>query len=199
MIDDLALRWTVTALFVAGGAGYLYLLVARPGRWPYPVRHLLHLAMPIAMVAMAWPGGAALPTAGPIAFFLVAAVWFAAALVRHGGVVADRLTNGYHAVKMLAMVWMYVMMTAAVPGQVRHPAGHGGVPPSHAAVHPGWAAAVNTLAAVGFTVAALWWAGCYLAERRRDPKQPAVRACRVASLAQALMAAGAAIMFAALG
>ena len=172
MIDDPALRWTVSALFAAGAAGYLYLLAVRPGRWPYPIRHLPHLVMPIAMIAMAWPAGGALPTVGPMLFFLVAAAGFAIALTRPGAAVADRLTDGYHAAKMLAMVWMYAVMTAATgaaPGHAHHPAP--------------WTAAVNTLAAAGFA-AALWWLGRYVTARR------------IAPLSQALMACGAAIMFA---
>jgi len=37
---------------------------------------LLHLIMSVAMVVMAWPWGATLPTIGPLVFFLLATVWF---------------------------------------------------------------------------------------------------------------------------
>ncbi|EUA44275.1 hypothetical protein I552_4047 [Mycobacterium xenopi 3993] len=76
------------------------------------------------MVAMAWPVGMELPTLGPMAFFLAAAVWFVlvAAHVFSGD--DGRLTNGYHANMMAAVAWLYAVMRGGPLGRRDHPPDH---------------------------------------------------------------------------
>jgi hypothetical protein len=213
VIDDLALRWIVTALFAAGIAGYAYIIAAQPIRWTCTVNHLLHLTMSAAMIVMAWPAGMSLPTAAPMAFFFLAAVWFVLAPGRVSSGIADRLINSYHAVKMTAMAWMYAVMSGRLPGQTYHPTDHtvaassgmhmagmdmSGHETPWSAAEPAWITTVNAFASVGFSVAALYWLYRYFDERRSEPVARGARLARLAPLCQAFMAAGAAIMFGAM-
>lgn len=206
MIDDPALRWIVTALFAASFAGYGCILAAQRNRWTCTVNHLLHLAMSAAMIVMAWPIGMGLPTIGPMVFFLLAAGWFVLAPGRVFSGAADRLINSYHAMKMTAMAWMYAVMSGHLPGQPCHASGHSGHgsagmqmagmdmsgPQTHwATTGPGWITMVNSIATVGFAAAALCWSYRYVVERRAG----AVQLAGLGPLCQALMAAGAALMF----
>lgn len=210
MIDDLALRWIVTVLFAASIAGYVYVLVAQHGRWTCTVNHLLHLAMSVAMIVMAWPVGMDLHPVGPMVFFLLAAVWFVLAPGRVSSGIPDRVITSYHAVKMTAMAWMYAVMSGSLPGQTCHPSHHAlsGSPGmqmagmdlsrpdmSWAAPEPGWITTVNSIATAGFAVAALSWLYRYLAECTTDPAPRTAQLAHLAPLCQAFMAAGAAIMF----
>ncbi len=113
MIADLALRWVVTVLFALSAVECTYALLGSRGRPGAAVGQLLHLAMAIAMMVMAWPRGAELPTLGPMYFFLAAAVWFLAGLLR-SGTTQGRVVDGYHAAMMLAMAWMYAAMNGNV-------------------------------------------------------------------------------------
>ncbi|MGB5794512.1 MAG: DUF5134 domain-containing protein [Mycolicibacter algericus] len=211
MIDDLALRWIVTVLFAASIAGYGCILAAQHNRWTCTVNHVLHLAMSAAMIVMAWPAGMALPVVGPMIFFLLAAGWFVLAPGRVFSGIADRLINSYHAMKMTAMAWMYAVMSGHLPGQTCHPSGHSGhgSPGMQMAAmdmsgpeaawtetEPGWIIIVNAIAAVGFAIAALYWLYRYAAERRSNAVSHRPQPVVLGPLCQALMAAGAALMFA---
>lgn len=76
VISDPTPRWIVTALFGVSIATYSYSVVAQRRRWTNTVTHLLHVAMSVAMILMAWRAGMDFPTFGPIAFFVLAGVWF---------------------------------------------------------------------------------------------------------------------------
>lgn len=206
MIDDLALRWIVTVLFAASIAGYVYILAAQHGRWTCTVNHLLHLAMSVAMLVMAWPAGMGLSPVGPMVFFLLAAIWFVLGSSRVSSGLPDHLITSYHAAKMTAMAWMYAVMSGILPGQSCHLSDHAmsHSPEMHIAgtdmsgpeicwpaCEPGWVTGVNAIAIVGFAAAALYWLYRYFAERRTQ----AVYLADLGSLCQAFMAAGAAIMF----
>lgn len=131
MIDSVALRWVVTILFALAAAQCVYLLVARRMPWTSRVGHVLHLVMSVAMLVMAWPFSMSWPTLGPMVFFIVAAVWFLATLLRPGAAdaaddcgcvpptatVFGRVAAVYHAAMMAAMAWMYAVMNGDVlPG-----------------------------------------------------------------------------------
>jgi hypothetical protein len=210
MIQDIFLRWIVAALFVLSAAEYLFAITTGPRMWTQVVGHLLHFTMSVAMAVMAWPRGATLPTTGPMVFFLLAAVWFVA--VGFTGV-GHRVANGYHALMMLAMAWMYAVMNGnLLPG----PAGTGHGPHDMTSPHmsmpgvdmtgmdasssgggdPAWIDALNWLCTTGFAIAALWWLYRYFAQRKAEPTQPSHRFLGVAS--QAMMATGMAIMFGAM-
>lgn len=211
MIDDLALRWIVTTLFVASISGFGYLFVAQRGRWTCAVNHLLHLVMSVAMIVMAWPAGMGLPAVGPIVFFLLSAFWFVLVATRPSRGVADRLTNGYNAVMSSAMVWMYAVMNGDLAGQgpqVCHH-GHSGASGmemagmdmsqmSSTAAQPGWISSVNLIATIGFAVAALYWLYRYLAERTTNRVSQTAQLSPMGLLCQGFMAVGFALMFAAM-
>lgn len=206
MINDLVLRWVVTALFLVGAAECLFAMVTMPRPWTRVVSQSLHLAMALAMIAMAWPWGMTLPTAGPARFFLVAGGWFIVGVFITAG---HRLINAYHAVMMLAMSWMYAVMGGSLLPKLTDGAvvggGHSGhampnmpnmnMPESSADAlqNPPLITGLNWLFAVGFGIATLIWVfrliRCW-SSAGSDGHRPFGIAC------QAMMAAGMAIMFA---
>jgi hypothetical protein len=107
MIQDIALRWCVTALFLFSAAVCVRGIVTGRHSARGVVSHGLHAIMAIAMAVMAWPRGAELPTLAPMIFFAGAALWFAAITITAGD---HRAANGYHTLMMLAMAWMYAVM-----------------------------------------------------------------------------------------
>jgi hypothetical protein len=146
--SDPVVQWIVTALFAALGAHSLWRLVA--SRQAFAVAgYLCHLGMNLVMVAMVWPWWVRLPAPPQLAFFVLAAVFFAAAAGWHladslsrgpttGGPtkVAPRVchhespgTQAVHAVMMLAMVWavavMHPELTASRTLATGHGTGHG--------------------------------------------------------------------------
>ncbi|MGO8966754.1 DUF5134 domain-containing protein [Mycobacterium sp.] len=208
MIQDIFLRWIVTALFVLSAAECLFAIATGPRTWTRVVGPLLHFIMSVAMVVMAWPWGATLPTTGPLVFFLLAALWFVAAGVTGVG---HRVVNGYHALMMLAMSWMYAVMNGnLLPGQGGDAHDACGTTSPHTSMpgmdmsgmdtstsgggYPAWIDPINWLCTIGFAIAALWWLYRYLALRKAEPTQP--WHCFLGSVRQAMMAAGMAIMFA---
>ncbi|WP_166905504.1 DUF5134 domain-containing protein [Mycobacterium sp. DL440] len=208
MIADLALRWVVTVLFALSAVECTYALVGSRGRPSAAVSQLLHLAMAIAMMVMAWPRGAELPTLGPMLFFLAAVVWFLAGALRSGAT-QGRVVDGCHAAMMSAMVWMYAVMNGNVLGrhtetvaadghdmQVTHMAGHHGgtaMVMEHVSVQPPpWIPAINWLLTIGFVIATAVWLYRYFAARQQS-ETPAFS--HFGTLCRAMMAAGMAIMF----
>lgn len=209
-MGEVALRWTVTILFGASIATYAYILVAQVGRWTSTVDHLLHLVMSAAMILMAWGVGMSLPLVVPMVFFLVAGLWFARAAGRVRTATGDRLTNGYYAVMMAAMAWMFAAMNGELPSQFGHTYDRAesaapaiGMPgmdmPAHetSSAQPAaeWIATVNWIAALGFAIVALYWACRYLARRRTDAVLHAAQRAHLEPLYQACTAAGTALMF----
>ena len=216
MIHDLTLRWVVTVLFALGAAECIHAIVAGRRTVAGVVGHSLHGIMALAMAVMAWPWGAGLPTKPPMLFFLAAAVWFAAASFARSG---HRGTNGYHALMMLAMAWMYAAMGGlslrpmpapmpgtGMPGHQSHgghsdhgghadhvgPGGHGGHADQAAgSAQYAWVGVVNWFCTIGFALAGLYWIYRYFAERR----SAAQWGHRFGIVCQAAMALGMAIMF----
>lgn len=209
MIADLALRWVVTVLFAMSAAECAYALVGSRGRPGAAVSQLLHLAMAIAMMVMAWPRGAELPTLGPMFFFLAAAMWFLARLLR-SATAHGRMLDGYHAAMMLAMGWMYAVMngnvlarhteTVAAEGSgdmhVMHMAGHSGggtaMAMEHASASPLWISAINWLLTIGFVIATAVWLYRYFAARQQPDASPY---SHLGTLCGSMMAGCMAIMF----
>jgi hypothetical protein len=218
MIDDLPLRWAVTGLFLLSGVGFA--LVTDRRSWTSVVSYGLHLTMAIAMAAMAWPQALGLPPTPAEVFFVAAALWFAITAVLATRMIATRVVRGYHALKMLAMAWMY-----AVAHQHPHADGWGAehhIPPkmppamdpnmdpnmempdmdmsgtdAHASDDlPGWVDAGNWIWTVIFVVAAIVLGYGLVAQRSRRRRRRA-RSWRntVSTAVQVMMAAGMAIMF----
>lgn len=192
MIHDVVLRWVVTVLFVFSADVCVRAIAANRRSATGAVSHALHAVMAIAMVVMAWPWGAELPSRPAMLFFFAAAVWFAVVTVWPGG---HRVAGGYHTVMMLAMAWMYAAMgglslrrgmTHDVGGQAGHAAhaGHGGHSAAAAVPSVDWVALLNWACMLGFGAAAAYW----LYRLVTDPC-PGI-ACQWA------MAAGMAVMFA---
>lgn len=194
MIGDLALSWAVTLLFGASFAGHAYGLIAQRERWICTVERVLHIVMCAAMVVMAWPVGMKLSTLAPMAFFLAAAAWFVlvAAHVFSGD--AGRLANGYHAVMMAAVAWLYAVMSSGPLSGRGHSPDHtmpGMDMPVPDTSEPGWITTVDWIAAVGFASAAAYWLYRYFAQRETNP----ARLGNWGTLCHAFMAAGMAVMF----
>ncbi|MET8994041.1 DUF5134 domain-containing protein [Amycolatopsis sp. NPDC004169] len=114
MIEATGLRWILTAVFAAAGAFCLYRCI-RHGTAASRIGDVLHAAMCAAMVAMVWPATMGLAGLPQVVLFGFAAAWFAVAAVR-GGAHGSRWHPGYHAVMMLAMVWMVFAMPRAMVG-----------------------------------------------------------------------------------
>lgn len=207
LMGGAALRWIVTVVFGTSIATYGYILLARRGRWTNTVNHLLHLVMSASMILMAWGGTMSLPTIGPIIFFLLSGVWFAVAAGRMSSPARDRLTNGYSAAMMAAMAWMFVAMDGGLPSRLGHPSDRAAAAidmsamdmPAHemspAAPATEWIDTVNTIAALGFAVVALYWACRYLATRRVLAVPETTRLAHLEPLYQACTAAATALMF----
>ncbi len=215
MIADIWLRLFVTGLFLLSAAQCGYALVtARENRtWVDQTSRVLHLLMAVAMLVMAWPAGMAVPNRPPMALFLLAAGWFVVVLLVRAG---HRVADGYHAVMMLAMAWMYAVMDGRLlPAQCARTAADAseaassmpsmpGMDMSGAAAHSGptggcghpseWVGVVNWAITAVFGIAAVWWAIRYFGVRQQRPDVPAQLWFAIAC--QAIAAAGMAIMFA---
>ncbi|MGB7360655.1 MAG: DUF5134 domain-containing protein [Mycobacterium sp.] len=205
MIEDLLPRWIVTTLFVLSAAECVYAITTARRVWAHVASQSLHVVMALAMVVMAWPWGMALPTTGPMLLFAAAALWFVALTLAHQG---HRGINAYHAAMMLAMVWMYAVMSGSLlpapSGGASQAGGLGGhhsmpgmpgmgMPAANSAGTPPFITGVNWLCTVGFAFAALWWLYRYFVARKAEPSQPSHRF--LGTIAQAMMAAGMAITF----
>ena len=211
MINDLALRWIVTLMFLFSAAVCVSAIARNRHSTANLICHSLHAVMAIAMAVMAWPRGAELPTRAPMIFFFLAAVWFAVVTLRAGD---HRLANAYHTLMMLAMAWMYAAMgglplrqqamsmpgmdmagMAEAEGSGGH-AGHAGHAGHSTATHSGteaatWVGTVNWLCTLFFAAAAAFWFYRLVTARLRGSDAGST----VGILCQFAMAAGMAIMF----
>lgn len=213
MIQDVALRWFVTLLFLFSAAVCVRGMVTGRHSRQGVVSHALHAVMAVAMAVMAWPRGAELPTLAPMIFFAAAALWFAVITVRDG---EHRAANVYHTLMMLAMAWMYAVMgglplrNAAQPTMAGMPdmpgmtpasghGGHAGHGAHSAASHTtddgaAWIGVLNWVCAVAFGIAAVFWLYRFITARVQDRDLQPGQALGI--LCQFAMAAGMAIMFA---
>ena len=213
MINDLALRWIVTLMFLFSAAVCVSAIARNRHSTANLISHSLHAVMAVAMAVMAWPRGADLPTLAPMIFFAAAALWFAVITVTAG---EHRAANVYHTLMMLAMAWMYAVMgglplrNAAQPTMAGMPdmpgmgaapghGGHSGHGAHSAATHTtddgaAWIGVLNWVCAVGFGIAAVFWLYRFITARIQGRDSEPGQA--VGILCQFAMAAGMAIMFA---
>jgi hypothetical protein len=111
----MTLSWTLTVLFAATGAWFLA-GCTRADRTTDRISCGAHVVMGVAMIAMAWPWGMAVPMWPQVAFFATATLWFAGlATVPHRPHGFPALHN---AMMAAAMVWM--VGTMAMPGHGGH-------------------------------------------------------------------------------
>ena len=215
MINDLALRWIVTLLFVFSAVVSLVGIARNRHCTTNLISNALHAVMAIAMAVMAWPRGAELPTRPPMIFFLLAAVWFAVLTVRDAG---HRVANLYHVLMMGAMAWMYAAMgglplrpqqqdpkSTAVPGMdmpgmdgSSGHAGHAGHAHHATATQSGaeaatWIGTLNWLCTIGFAAAAVFWLYRLVTHRVQPSDDEANSGAGI--LSQLAIAAGMAVMF----
>jgi hypothetical protein len=205
MIHDLVLRWVVTGLFSLTAAECVLAIVAKRRPWAWVVSHGLHFVMAIAMVVMAWPWGAQLPSTGPTAYFLLAAMTFVTMAVVVARTTGLRVRYGYHAVMMLATGWMYAIMNTqlfpvrssthdvAQPTMPMPGMDMAGTDMPASSGSPMWFSAVSWVGTVGFVVAAVFWTYWYFVKRRHEPS----RFKSLGNLSQAGMAIGMSILFSA--
>jgi hypothetical protein len=109
-----SLRWLLTAALVVASAYHLTRVPRVPGA--ERVAETLHLVMGVAMVAMLWPWGAAVPAPVWVAVFTASTGWF---LLRAVRLTARRVVSVLFAGSMAAMAWMGAAMSAmasATPG-----------------------------------------------------------------------------------
>ena len=206
VIQDLFLRWIVTALFVTSATECVYGIAASRHSGAGFVGNSLHALMAIGMAVMAWPHGADLPATGPLLFFLLATVWFIALTLGRPG---HRRANVYHAVMMLAMTWMYAAMNGGplpASSDVASAGGHHGsssmagmdMPVADAAPDaigtPPVITGLNWFFTIGFAGAGACWL-LWLFVRRGTEPFPSSRV-QFGIAAQVMMAAGMATMFA---
>lgn len=193
MIEDLALRWTVTILFAISAVECAIATYgARRSRIGL-VGNSIHVIMAVAMGVMAWPQGADLPSTPPMVFFLLAAGWFLVMVAIVPGA-RHRLINLYHVAKMSAMAWMYALMNgdllpglnadtapqelgrhrSHLPGldhqglNLPHPDDGTDIInalPDPATSYPAAILTVNWICAIGFAVATSYWFYRYLTHR----------------------------------
>jgi hypothetical protein len=199
MIHDIVLRWVVIGLFGLTAIEYAVAVVTKPRPWTSAVNHALHFVMAVAMVVMASPWCAQLPTTGPAVFFLLAGLSFVVMAVFAVRTTTLRVLYVYHGVMMLSTAWMYaVMNTHLMPAQpsaqpdmsmpgmdmssMNMPAGH---------ESPIWFSVIGWIGTVGFALAAVFWTWRYFIDRHRKmtPRRS------LGDLGQAMMAAGMAIFF----
>lgn len=198
MIHETVLRWVVTGLFALTAVEYGVAVVTKPRPWTSAVNHALHFVMAVAMVVMAWPWSAKLPTTGPAVFFLLAAVTFVAMAIFAVPTTSRRELYAYHGLMMLATAWMYAIMNSQlmpVRSSARAEMSMPGMEMSamnmSASNSATWFSTVGWFGAVGFAVATLFWTYRYVLDRRRKtaPRRS------LGDLGQAMMAAGMGIFF----
>lgn len=206
------LRWAVTMLFGVSIAADVYVFGEQRPRWIRALDHLLHVTMSAAMIAMAWHIGANLPGYAPIVFFLLGGAWFVVVAVRRCGALRDRIVSCYNAAMMIAMAWMYAVMSGGLSGRADPSAGRmqsgadaapmAGMAMQQSAPGPDtWITTVDWIVTAGFALAAMHWFWLCLyrpvAGSGTDQSPSTVRLTRLRLLSQALAAAGTAVMFSA--
>ncbi len=208
MIQGLLLRWVVTGLFALAAAECGLPIVMRRRPWTSVISHGLHFAMAVAMVVMAWPWSARLPTAGPVVFFLLAAAFFVTMAVVAARTATRRVLYGYHGLMMLATAWMYAVMNGhllPLGSAIQHRTQHdkptpdmdmdgtemagtdmAGMNLSTSGGSPVWLNAVDWLGAAIFAAATVFWTCRYVIDRKHD----VARLRSMGNIGQAIMAAG---------
>ena len=216
MINDLLLRWIVTALFAVGAIDSIRTLAARRSELRLSITHCHMLLMSLAMIVMAWPQGNQLPLLPLLLLFALGTVTAVVFAVRRTN---DRLLHVYTAVMMASMVWMYAVMSrhTATSTAPATPAHHGSPSGTDAlsdmaqlhgaSSNPMWMGSVTLLLVLGFLALTIYCAARSVQlPRTAAPAPPMSNAVATLSrsrlrspwICHALTAGGTGIMFAAL-
>lgn len=221
MITDPALRWVITAVFVFAGIYSAYRMT-RTEPTTARIDHGIHLIMCVSMATMAWPGGFGIPLVQAI-FFAAALAWFFVSAMRRNS--SGKVASGdhehlggvrwYHMLMMASMLWMIISMAGWLPGSTGHSHGSGSAGEAAepmpgmdmGAEHsghslaaesmPAWITAITGILAAVFALATVVWLYRYFTERQR-PTSGFWTTPSVASISEVAMAAGMAIMMAAM-
>ncbi len=122
MITDPFLKWAVTVAFAVTAAFWAARAGDRSAAIPGRITAILHVVMSLAMLLMLWPGLPAVPTVAGMVVFAAAAVLFLGLLAARR---EHRVENGYHALMMATMVWMYAVMDPSLVGTTHTCSGSG--------------------------------------------------------------------------
>lgn len=116
MGESLAVRWVLSVASAATAVYHLYVLVCQDGRHrslrPI-IDDALHVLLGLAVIALVWPWGAAVPVILDVVVFTAAALWFAARALfaPSSSVVGFRDLAWYRGVLMAAVVWLAVVIS----------------------------------------------------------------------------------------
>lgn len=178
MFASTTLSMVFTVVYVVTGVyslARLAQLMAEPDDDGDRLVELFHLAMSLAMIAMAWAWTGGPDTAGgmvQVVVFGAFTAWFLHSAVTRA-TTHGQLTNGYHVVMGAAMTWMVAAMPLMMGGSSggMDMSGHAGHAGHHAAATtsgtdapatmapaPGWVVAVTVVFVALLVAAAGWWA-----------------------------------------
>ncbi|MEU0503483.1 DUF5134 domain-containing protein [Nocardia sp. NPDC005998] len=196
MITDPFLKWAATVAFVVAAVFWAMRAGARSATIPGRITGVLQIVMSSAMLAMVWPR---LPNVSTVAGMTVFATAAAIFLVLRATQREHHIENGYHALKMATMVWMYAVMDESIVGGTQTSSGDstmdmgGGttmsMPTTMTMQLPSWAGYLDLAIGLAYlATTAAWVAYTY----RQAPTDHAHR--RTGAM-QAMMAAAMAAMF----
>jgi hypothetical protein len=208
VVGSPAVQWTLSLVFAVTAGYYVYRPAARRvGGWKAALDDALHVLMSVAMVAMVWPWGMAVPVMLYIVTFTAAMLWFVArALFTTSTLnpIGHHDSCGqawYHAAMMAAMIWMGLAMSVAMTGVPSGKATTGaaaaqmpgmdmGAGPASAGAPsppPLWIYVPSVALAIGFGVAAVWFVVAQLRDRRVSALSGAASGLMAAGMAFALL------------
>ncbi|WP_329408082.1 DUF5134 domain-containing protein [Nocardia vinacea] len=198
MITDPVLKWAATVAFVVTAVFWAVRAGARSATIPSRVTGVLHVVMSLAMLAMVWPRLPSVSTvAGMTVFAIASAIFLVLLATRHD----HGIDNGYHALMVATMVWMYAVMDPSMVGGTHTSSGGGSMdmgggttmsmPTTMTMRLPSWAGYLDlAIGLVYVTTATVWVAYTYQGALADDD-----HARRRTGAMQAVMAAAMAVMF----
>ncbi len=198
MISDTYLKWAVTVAFVVTAVFWVARAAARSASIAGRITGLLHVLMSLAMLTMVWSSLPGVSASVGMPVFGAAAVVFLGLLVTRR---EHRVENGYHALMMATMVWMYAVMDPSIVGGSQMQGGGGAMdmggmtmpmsmPMTMTMRLPSWAGYVDLAVGLAYVaLAATWVAYAYRAVAVSHHSR------RLTGAMQAVMAVAMAVMF----
>jgi hypothetical protein len=197
VITDPFLKWAATVAFVVTAVFWATRACGRSATIPGRITGILHVVMSLAMLTMVWPRLPGVSTVAGMTMFAVAALVFLVLLATRR---EYHIENGYHALMMATMAWMYAVMDPSIVGSTQTSSGGGTMdmgggttmlmPTMMMMRPPSWAGYLDlAIGVVYVAMAAAWIAYTY----RRTPVADHAR--RRTGAMQAVMAVATAVMF----